>query len=105
MRSGPIPCGVASGISVNAKAEWASLIPLADGGAQAVRGLTMPNVTQEMPEVNMLEVFNTIKKQNKDVKTIQNIRVPKNNKLNKAIRATGFFGNKLHPRIVNALNR
>ena len=30
MRSGPIPCGVASGISVNAKAEWASLIPLAD---------------------------------------------------------------------------
>ena len=31
MRSGPIPCGVASGISVNAKAEWASLIPLADG--------------------------------------------------------------------------
>ena len=77
MRSGPIPCGVASGLSVNAKAEWASLIPLADGGVQAVRGLTMPNVTQEMPEVNMLKVFNAIKKQNKEVKEIQNLRVPK----------------------------
>ena len=62
MRSGPTPCGVAGGISVNAEAEWASLIPLADGGVQAVRGLTMQNVTQEM-----LEIFNAIKKQHKDV--------------------------------------
>ena len=65
MRSGPIPCGVAGGISVNAKAEWASLIPLADGGVHPVRGLTMQNVTQEM-----LEIFNAIKKQHKDVKEI-----------------------------------
>ena len=30
----------------------------------------MQNVTQEMPEVNMLEIFNAIKKQHKDVKEI-----------------------------------
>ena len=53
MRSGHIPCGVADGISVNAKAEWASLITLADGGMQAVRGLTIQNITHEM-----LEIFN-----------------------------------------------
>ena len=35
----------------------------------------------------------------------QNINVPKNNELNKAIRATGFVGNKLHPLIVNALHK
>ena len=70
MRSGPIPCGVASGITVNAVAEWASLM-------QAVKGLTMPNVTQDMPEVNMLEMFNAIKQQNKNVKKIQNLEVPK----------------------------
>ena len=77
IRSGPIPCGVASGITVNAIAEWASLIPLADGGVQAVRGLTMKNVTQDMPEVNMLDLFNAIKKDNKDVKSIQNLKPPK----------------------------
>ena len=34
--------GVASGITVNASAEWASLLPFADGGHQIVRGLTLP---------------------------------------------------------------
>ena len=62
MRSGPISVGVASGITVKASAEWASLIPLADGGMQAVRGLTMPNVTQDMPEINMNEVFKAVKR-------------------------------------------
>ena len=77
LRSGPIPCGVASGITVNAIAEWASLIPLADGGVQAVRGLTMKNVTQDMPEVNMLDMFNALKRKHKDVKEIQNLKAPK----------------------------
>ena len=77
LRDGPIKVGVASGIIVNASAEWASLIPLADGSKQAVRGLTMPNVTQDMPEINMVEVFDAIKKTHKDVKKIQNLNVPK----------------------------
>ena len=76
LREGPIKVGVASGIIVNASAEWASLIPLVDGSKQAVRGLTMPNVTQDMPEINMVEVFNAIKKTHKNVKVIQNLKVP-----------------------------
>ena len=40
LRSGPIPMGVASAITVNAEAEWASLLPLADGGNQVVRGVS-----------------------------------------------------------------
>ena len=36
----------------------------------------MDSLTQEMPEVNMLEIFNAIKKQHKDVKEIQNLKVP-----------------------------
>ena len=77
LRSGPIPMGVASAITVNADAEWASLLPLADGGNQVVRGLTMPEVTQEMPSINMYEVFKAIKKTNKNIKSIQNLQVPK----------------------------
>merc|ERR1719233_2342392 len=57
LSSGPIPMGVASAITVKAEAEWASLLPLADGGYQVVRGLTLPEVTQEMPSINMEEVF------------------------------------------------
>ena len=38
---GPIPLGVASGMTAFAEAEWASLLPLADGTNQIVRGLTM----------------------------------------------------------------
>ena len=30
LREGPIPMGVASGININANAEWAALLPLAD---------------------------------------------------------------------------
>ena len=44
---------------------------------QAVRGLTMPNVTQDMPEINMNEVFKAIKRTHQDVKSIQKLRVPK----------------------------
>ena len=77
MRSGPISVGVASGITVKASAEWASLIPLADGGMQAVRGLTMPNVTQDMPEINMNEVFKAVKRTHQKVESIQKLKVPK----------------------------
>ena len=54
---GPIPLGVASGMTVNAKAEWASLIPLADNTSQVVRGLTMDMVTGDMPQLNLVPVF------------------------------------------------
>ena len=77
MKSGPIPVGVASGMTVYASAEWASLIPLADGGMQAVRGLTMANVTQEMPKINMDEVFKAVKKTYRYEKSIQKLKVPK----------------------------
>ena len=76
LRSGPIDVGVASGITVKASGEWASLLPLADGGMQVVRGLTMKNVTQNMPTVQMLKVFNALKAENKDVKCIQKLSVP-----------------------------
>ena len=77
LNSGPIPMGVASAITVEADAEWASLLPLADGGHQVVRGLTLPEVTQEMPSINMLEVYNALKRKHKSVKSIQKLKVPK----------------------------
>ena len=77
LREGPIPMGVASGITVNASAEWAALLPLEDGGQQVVRGLTMPQVTQDMPRVNMQKVFDVIKKSSEPVPAVQNLKVPK----------------------------
>ena len=77
LEEGPIPMGVASGITVNASAEWASLIPLADGGHQVVRGLTVPRVTQDMPTVNLVKIFNSLQKKTGHNKQIQNIKVPK----------------------------
>ena len=77
LSEGPIPMGVASGITVNASAEWAALLPLVDGGQQVVRGLTVPKVTQEMPIIDMQSIFNSIKNKSKSVKAIQNLQVPK----------------------------
>ena len=77
LRHGPIDVGVASGINVQASGEWASLLPLEDGRYQIVKGLTMKKVTQDMPKIKLLEVFNALKAENKDVKCIQNLRVPK----------------------------
>ena len=77
LQDGPIPMGVASGLTVYASAEWASLLPLADGGHQVVRGLTVPRVTQDMPEIDMIKIFNSIKKNSKEIKSIQNLKVPK----------------------------
>ena len=77
LREGPIPMGVASGININANAEWAALLPLADGGQQVVRGLTMKRVTQDVPKVNMEKLFDSIKKSYNGVPAVQNLKVPK----------------------------
>ena len=45
LSDGPIPLSVASGITAYASAEYASLLPLANGNYQCVRGLTMKRVT------------------------------------------------------------
>ena len=74
---GPIPLGVASGMTAFAEAEWASLIPLEDGTNQIVRGLTMKKVTGDIPNYDLTDVFDKIKKDNKDVAAIQDITVPK----------------------------
>ena len=76
LADGPIPMGVAGGITVNASAEWASLLPLADGGHQIVRGLTVPRVTQDMPEIPLAKIFSNIKKKCKYNKEIKNLKVP-----------------------------
>ena len=77
LSDGPIPMGVAGGLTVNASAEWASLLPLADGGHQIVRGLTVPEVTQKMPEIPLAKIYNDIKKKCKWNKEIQNLTVPR----------------------------
>lgn len=76
LAKGPIPLGVASGLTVNAKAEWASLIPLADNTSQVVRGLTMDMVTGDMPQLNLVPVFESIKAECKAIPAIQDIKVP-----------------------------
>ena len=76
LAKGPIPLGVASGMTVNAKAEWASLIPLADNTSQVVRGLTMDMVTGDMPQLNLVPVFESIKAECKAIPAIQDIKVP-----------------------------
>ena len=53
LRQGPIGMGVASGITIQASAEWAALIPMADEGHQVVRGLTLMRVTGDMPKINI----------------------------------------------------
>ena len=77
LAEGPIPMGVASGITVNAEAEWASLLPLADGVHQIVRGLTVPQVTQDMDEINLQKLFESIKKKCVKNKEVKNLKVPK----------------------------
>ena len=52
-----------AGTVVNGEAEWASLLPLADGTKQVVRGLTMKRATAEMPKLNLLPIYNATKKQ------------------------------------------
>ena len=77
MEDGPIPLGVASGMVTYAEAEWASLIPLADGTQQCVRGLTMKRVTGDMPKLNLVPAFEAIKAKCKKSSKIQNLKVPR----------------------------
>ena len=69
--------GVASGVTVYASAEWAGLIPLADGSHQVVRGLTVPKVTQDMPKVDVHKIYESLKKRCRKNKQVQNLKVPK----------------------------
>ena len=77
LREGPIPMGVAGGSTIYANAEWASFLPLADGGHQVVRGLTVKQVTQDMPKVNLQKIFNSIKNSSDTVPAVKNLKVPK----------------------------
>ena len=54
---GPIPLSVAGGNVAYASGEYASLLPLADGSFQCVRGLMLKQVTGTMPELNLDPVF------------------------------------------------
>ena len=74
--NGPIPIGVAGDMTVYAKAEWASLIPLADNTCQVVRGLTMDKVTADMPTIDLTPIYDAIKAECKGNPVIQNIKVP-----------------------------
>ena len=58
---GPIPLGVAYGMTAFAEAELASLITLSDGTNQIVLELTMKKVTGDIQCYNLSEVFNKIK--------------------------------------------
>lgn len=77
LQDGPFPMGVASGVTVYANAEWAGLIPLADGSHQIVRGLTVPKVTQDMPEVDLHQIYDNLKKKCKSNNQVQKLKVPK----------------------------
>ena len=62
-----------------ASAEYASLLPLANGNYQTVRGLTMPRVTGDMPCLNLVPAFEQIKAQAECASNhrIQNLKIPK----------------------------
>ena len=61
LQNGPIPLSVASGMTTYASAEYASLLPLANGNYQTVRGLTLRKVTGDMPELDLSYAFEHIK--------------------------------------------
>ena len=76
---GPIPLTVAGGNVTYASGEYASLLPLADGSFQCVRGLTLQNVTGSMPELDLVSIFNSVKASPEcvDNPRIQNLEIPK----------------------------
>ena len=76
IREGPFPLNIASGMRVEAKAKWGALIPLANGSYQVVRGLALPQVTNDMPNLNLREVLRTVQQNNKQNKDLQNLRIP-----------------------------
>ena len=76
LTDGPIPLSVASGMTAYATAEYASLLPLANGNYQTVRGLTMPKVTGDMPQLNLVPAFDQIKAECPSNRRVQNLKVP-----------------------------
>ena len=76
LADGPIPLYVASGITTYASAEYGSLIPLADGNFQAVRGLTLSKVTADMPQLSLTSAFEHIKSQCSENKNVTNLKIP-----------------------------
>ena len=76
LTDGPIPLSVASGMTAYASAEYASLLPLANGNYQTVRGLTMPTVTGDMPQLSLIPAFEQIKAECASNKRIQNLKIP-----------------------------
>ena len=76
LSNGPIPLSVAGGSTTYASAEYASLLPLANGNYQAVRGLTLRKVTGNMPELRLSPAFDQIKQECSNNRRIQNLQVP-----------------------------
>ena len=76
LADGPIPLGVATGMTTYANAEFASLLPLANGNFQCVRGLTLKRVTGDMPALDLAPVFENIKAKCSSNKRLQNLKVP-----------------------------
>ena len=82
LRDGPIPMGVAGGHTVDATAEWASLIPLADGRKQIVRGLSTRRVTGNWGDIDMKEIMDEIKEASSNTneetrRAVSNLKAPK----------------------------
>ena len=76
LSDGPIPLSVASGMTTYASAEYASLLPLANGNYQSVRGLTLKRVTGDMPKLNLIPAYEHIKSECASNRRIQNLKVP-----------------------------
>ena len=73
IRKGPIPIDIATDIKVEARGEWGTLLPLADGSYQAVKCLTVDKVTADMPEMRLRKFLSKVKSENKDHQDINNI--------------------------------
>ena len=81
LRDGPVPMFVAGGHTVNATAEWASLLPLNNGLSQIIRGLSVDDVTGPFAEIDMMPIIEELKesaaKSNGPLKKlIANLRPP-----------------------------
>ena len=82
LRDGPIPMGVAGGHTVYATAEWASLLPLADGSHQIVRGLSSNMVTGNFGDIHMDPIIEEVKEAGRNtegpgVDEVKRLRAPK----------------------------
>ena len=74
---GPIPVSVAGGGEIMASGLWATLLPLCDGTNQVAKTLTMDTITADMNIVDLESVYEDIKSKTKEVKALQNLKVPR----------------------------